>query len=102
MEVAKLNDELRRSIPFIPEPHRLILTDSLMDLSEETLEELFSAIRIFNTFNESNDPYKEHDMGLVEIDDQPYFWKFSYLDENFEFYRTNGARLLTIMRADEY
>ena len=56
----------------------------------------------FNDFNENNDPWEEHDFGKVVIDDEEYFWKFDYYDNEYKYFKEDGNRVLTIMRADEY
>lgn len=66
------------------------------------LEALIKAIKEFDDFNKSNDPYGEHDFGKVTIDGNSWFWKIDYYDDNYEFFKEDGNRVLTIMHVSEY
>ena len=70
-------------------------------------------VREFDAFCEANDPYKEHDLTVVELDGERYFYKIDYCDrEAF----SQGQEILSadpsdpektlrigvLLRADEY
>ncbi|MCH8957714.1 DUF3768 domain-containing protein, partial [candidate division KSB1 bacterium] len=56
----------------------------------------------YDNFDDGNDPYGEHDFGVIELTGQPkIYWKIDYYDANFE-YGGDVNRLLTILLADEY
>ncbi len=101
-EIARTNDQIRAGLPTVPPPHRLFLTASVADVAGSRLNELFEKIKQFKDFTPDNDPYGEHDAGFVELDDEDYYWKFDYLDQDLESYKPDGIRFLTIMRAGEY
>ncbi len=101
-DIAKLNDYLRQSIPALPQPHKLMLSESVASLPRSTMATLFHAIKTFQNFTEGSDPYSEHDFGSLFLEGEKYFWKFDYFDDDFEFFKENGNRVLTIMNAAEY
>jgi hypothetical protein len=69
---------------------------------------ILDAVAKFDTFDESNDPYGEHDFGALEIEGERLFWKIDYYDRNLSAHSPDPAdpsvttRVLTIMLADEY
>lgn len=100
--IAELNDLLRTSFfhgavvftqGFSCHPHR---------------EEFIAQVRQFSDFNEDNDPFGEHDFGVVHFDGQEVFWKIDYYDLAMEFGSPDPAnpevtrRCLTLMLAEEY
>ena len=66
------------------------------------------AVQSFANFDAENDPHGEHDFGSFELAGETYFFKVDYYSPDL----TSGsedpadpektARVLTIMRADEY
>jgi len=94
MEQRAINDRLRKLVPTLPLPHKLRLTSSVCDLPEKDQSRLFAAVRSYDDFSEGNDPWQEHDFGVISIAGATYYWKFDYGED--------GMRLLTIMAADEY
>lgn len=69
---------------------------------------LFEKIRDFTEFVDGDDPYKEHDFGKIEYNNNDYFFKFDYYDLNMQYRSENPEdenktkTVLTIMLADEY
>jgi hypothetical protein len=100
--IAKVNDQIRYCIPFVPHPHKLVLTEGVALLLSNELYELFGLIRTFESFKPENDCYQEHDFGCINMGDQNYFFKFDYFDENYTYFQENGNRVLTIMLSYEY
>lgn len=106
--IKTLNDNFRRNL-FQHQPHNhLMLTAYVSALSHNRLIELLTQVRDFEDFNESNDPYGEHDFGKITFRGESYFFKIDYYDENMEFHAEDPAnenkteRVLTIMHVDEY
>ena len=101
-DIARENDELRKT--FFGRNRRVVMTRSVL-LSPDR-GEIAKAVMGFDTFNEDNDPYGEHDFGSVEVNGTKYFWKIDYYDESFKMgvdpWEDDPHRVLTIMRADEY
>lgn len=72
----------------------------------EDLYGLLDAVRNFDSFDEHNDPYGEHDFGSLEWQEETIFWKIDYYNETLEGWcdpADEGCRrILTIMLASEY
>ncbi|MPZ29555.1 MAG: DUF3768 domain-containing protein [Rhodospirillales bacterium] len=103
-EIARLNDLFRQT--FIG--GKVMMTQGVASLSEETRAKVFDAVRTFTPFTEDNDPYNEHDFGLFEVEGTLFFFKLDYYDNTLEYGSENPAdptvttRVLTIMLASEY
>ncbi|MEN5278787.1 DUF3768 domain-containing protein [Brucella sp. TWI432] len=102
--IAELNDKLR--VTGIG--GRIVLTRGIIALEQAKIEEIMLAVRSFNVFDEVNDPYADHDFGLLEAAQLPVLWKIDYYDEALSMHSPDPAnpdvtvRVLTIMLADEY
>lgn len=102
--IARHNDLFRQTLIQSPR-HRVVLTRGLVD--DPNRETVITAVRTFSEFDEGNDPYGLHDFGALQIGDTRYFFKIDFYDLDFEFgadpmESDEVARVLTIMRADEY
>lgn len=104
---AKLNDEFRSQILTGQYGHnRVIFTSGVSPLPY--LKGIMQEVVDFNTFNENNDPYGEHDMGALNINNIKFFWKIDYYDIQEKFMSPDPSnpevtkRVLTIMKASEY
>lgn len=101
--IARKNDEIRWGLPGIKSPNRLLLTPGVAGMSTERLIQLFERISLFDGFAPDNDPYGEHDAGVVWVEGEEYYWKFDYAnEEDIDSYKEDGVRILTIMRLSEY
>jgi hypothetical protein len=102
--IAALNDTFRRSFA----GGKVVMTSGVAALSDVEREQVVTAVRTFETFEDGDDPYGEHDFGAVEIASEKFFWKIDYYDTDMSGGSENPAdparttRVLTIMRADEY
>lgn len=94
-EIAKINDQLRRSFSC-----KVYLTRSVAN--SKFRDQIVQSVQSFDQFNKGNDPYGEHDFGSFEINGVKYFWKFDYYDDNYEYFKLNGNRVLTIGQLNEY
>jgi hypothetical protein len=94
--IAQKNDAFRKT--FLG--GRVLLTRSVNGSND--LIKIVEAVRKFSNFTPDNDPYGEHDFGKVEVNDESYFFKIDYFDENYEFFKEDGKRVLTIMHCSEY
>jgi hypothetical protein len=98
IEIAKINDEFRRS------GFGIVVTPGVQVL--ENLHLLLDEIRRFNEFTKDNDPYGEHDFGAVHWYGEKVFWKISYYDQALEHgedpLSLKCRRVLTVMLASEY
>ncbi len=102
--IAELNDKLRETFT----GGRIVLTQGVSALEEDTKRRVFDAIRKFDNFSEDNDPHGEHDFGVVEADGEKVFWKIDYFDNNLEYHSLDETveeittRVMTVMQAEEY
>ena len=104
---ARLNDEFRSQILTGQYGHNLVLfTSSVKPLPY--LKGIMKEVIEFNTFNENNDPYGEHDMGAFTVNNIRFFWKINYYDLDGKVHSPDPTdpmvtkRALTIMKASEY
>ena len=110
--IAELNDLFRKNpTPIIGKPQvpgKLLTTQGISALSQEDQASILAKVRDFSDFTEENDPYGEHDFGLLEHQDQKIFWKIDYYAPDMNSGSEDPAdlgqtiRVLTVMLADEY
>lgn len=98
MMIAEKNDLMRKTFVRC----RVVMTPGVANLSPEYQSKVIEAVQKFDEFNQDNDPHQEHDFGKVVVNGTDYFFKFDYYDDKYEFFKEDGNRVLTIMRADEY
>jgi len=96
--IAVVNDRFRES------GFGVILTQGVQAI--RNLEGLLGKVRVFNDFNEGNDPYGEHDFGSLRWENDKVFWKIDYYDQNMEYgaepLNPECKRAMTVMLAEEY
>ena len=102
--IRVLNDNFRST--FVG--GRVVMTQGVNELPIDTKARLLLAVQRFNEFSPDNDPHGEHDFGSFEIDGERYFFKLDYYALDMDGGSEDPAdpektaRVLTIMRADEY
>ncbi len=102
--IRVLNDNFRST--FVG--GRVALTAGVDALRLDTKARVLLAVQSFSNFTKDNDPHGEHDFGSFSVEGETYFWKIDYYDLSMKFGSetpedpTTTARVLTIMRADEY
>jgi Protein of unknown function (DUF3768) len=102
--IRVLNDNFRST--FIG--GRVVMSAGVADLPMGTRAQVVIKVQSFADFNESNDPYGEHDFGSFEVAGETFFWKIDYYDSLCEFGSEDPAdpekttRVLTMMFAGEY
>lgn len=97
--IASLNDRFRGSCVDVNLTQGVIYT-----ISDHI--GLLKTVEGFSTFNEGNDPYGEHDFGVVTWEGKKIFWKIDYYDHELR----RGLdpldpmcrRVMTVMLAEEY
>jgi hypothetical protein len=96
--VAQLNDEFRRK------GFAVTVTTGVQALPD--LAGLLEAVREYDEFFDSNDPYGEHDFGTIIWSKKKVFWKIDYYDTKLEYWSDPALpscnRVLTVMLAEEY
>ena len=95
-----LNDIFRKSLGMTG-AGRVVMTSEVDQLPDDVKTKILLAVRDFADFEHGDDPYGEHDFGVIKLAGQKVYWKIDYYDANFEF-GGDVNRLLTIMLAEEY
>lgn len=102
--IAHLNDVLRTT--FLT--GKVVITAGIRALNEADQSAIREAVERFDTFDEDNDPYNEHDFGAVTVNGHHVFWKIDCYDPTLQWASDDPAdpsitrRVLTIMLADEW
>lgn len=102
--IAKQNDDFRLH----PSKGTFCLTSGIRALGKDCVREIIDIVRNFNSFNEDNDPYGEHDFGSFYYHNRQIFFKIDNYDREFLYLSpdvTNPKltnKVLTIMLAQEY
>ena len=100
--VREGNDRFRKSMGFVGNG-KIVATQG----AQRYLGLVMPYVAAYTDFTPENDPYGEHDFGVVECMGQSFYWKIDYYDENYEY----GAdpleeetvnRVLTVMHSSEY
>ena len=103
-KIAALNDRARQRLDHC----RWILTQGVLSCDPLTVAELLIAVEDFDAFTAHNDPYAEHDFGVITIEGTTFFGKFDYYDLDLQMHSPDPTdtnvttRVLTIMLAEEY
>ena len=102
--IRELNDAFRNSFA----GGKVVLTQSVSELSDPDKAAVLAKVRSFDGFNADNDPHREHDFVSIEHAGVSYFAKIDYYDSEMTMGSedpadpTKTARVLTVMRTDEY
>lgn len=102
--IRDLNDAFRRSLT----GGRILLTSGVSELDPADQAAMLAQVTGFEAFTRDNDPHGEHDFGSLEHAGVRYFWKIDYYDRACAAGSSDPAdpavtaRVLTVMRADEY
>lgn len=102
--IRALNDELRTQ----GKGGDVVVTRGLAALGLGTVATVFAAVQAFADFEPDNDPYGEHDFGLLQVANLRVMFKIDYHDQQLQGHSPDPSdprvtrRVLTIMLADEY
>jgi len=102
--IRDLNDRLRRT----GQGGQIMTTPGGRSLDEKARASRIHQVRTFSEGVADNDPYGEHDFGSVDVAGERFFWKIDYYDPTLSLGSEDPsdpektARVLTLMRADEY
>lgn len=100
--IRELNDAARRTLTGC----RVLMSPGIMALGDTGA--IIRKVQLFDAFTQDNDPYGEHDFGVVTHNGATLFWKFDYYDLDLTMCSADAsdpsvtARVLTIMLAEEY
>jgi hypothetical protein len=84
------------------------LTAGIHALPDAVQRDILNGVQAFDAFGIDNDPYDEHDFGIVTIGEIRAFFKIDYYDRSRTRHSTDPSdpalthRVLTIMLASEY
>lgn len=107
--IRQLNDAFRKGER--PELGDIVITPGIRALVSPWpmgIAVVYEKVRMFEAFDNANDPHHEHDFGAFEHCDTKLFFKLDYYDKKMECGSENPAdekvttRVLTIMLAHEY
>ena len=102
--VRKLNDALRRNL----QTGIITATPGIRAMGSAAIASILRQIVEFDDFTPDNDPYGEHDMGVLREGGAKIFWKIDYYDHALFGASPDPAdaaqtkRVMTIMLAEEY
>jgi hypothetical protein len=102
--IRVLNDNFRST--FVG--GQVVMTQGVNALPIDTKARVILAVQSFSNFTKDNDPHGEHDFGNFKVEGEAYFFKVDYYALDMESGSEEPAdpnvtaRVLTIMRADEY
>lgn len=107
--VAALNDQFRKT----GLGGKIVLTQGVRGLPQNVIAYILYKVQHFNEltneFTQDNDPYGEHDFGVIKIADVgTFYWKIDYYDLDLRYGSedpsdpTKTTRVLTIMFNHEY
>ena len=114
-KIRNLNDRFRKGLPSPSDvPGRVVITQGIQSLTDDVakpgkhLPAMFETIRSFEAFDETNDPYEEHDFGAFNFLGERVFWKIDYYAPDMLHGAEdptdleNTVRVLTVMLSHEY
>ncbi|UZK70461.1 DUF3768 domain-containing protein [Sphingomonas sp. S1-29] len=103
-KVQRLNDAFRRN----PQTGIITTTPGVRALGSAVIASILRQIVEFDDFTPDNDPYGEHDMGVLREGGAKVFWKIDYYNMALDAASPDPsdaaqtARVMTIMLAEEY
>jgi hypothetical protein len=87
---------------------QVMMTTGVKGRGDAFVKACIAAVRAFDTFNEENDPYGEHDFGVLEVDGRKVYWKIDAYDHEGQYGSEDAAdptltlRVLTFCLPEEY
>ena len=102
--IRLLNDNFRSTLI----GGQIVMTSEVAELPLDVKAHVLLNVQRFTDFNADNDPHGEHDCGSFEFGGVSYLFKIDYYSPELDGGSEDPAdpektaRVLTIMRADEY
>ena len=109
--ISRLNDLFRASIVKPNSEQKLgqvFCTANIMSLPKEEVNTIVERVSTYSDFDESNDPYGEHDFGSFSFRSDKVYWKIDYKNPNLEYQPEytpdpkDPNRILTILFSYEW
>jgi hypothetical protein len=69
--ICALNDAFRTTF----RGGRVCMSSGVASLPDATRAQILKKVSAFAEFTEDNDPYGQHDFGVVDVDEHRVFWK---------------------------
>jgi Protein of unknown function (DUF3768) len=104
--IRELNDRLRKD-PYSGHG-RVMVTASVNARGPLFAVKMLAAVAAFDAFAHGNDPYREHDFGVVDVDGTRVYFKIDYYDLELHFGSEDPSdpakttRVMTLMLPDDY
>lgn len=104
LRLADLNDHFRRT----GHGGERYLTQGVYAQGSIFVAKAIAMVGAFDTFTADNDPYGQHDFGVVRIDGETVYWKIDCYDQDQDGGSPDPSdpsrtcRVLTIMLAEDY
>lgn len=101
--IRQLNDAVRHTFTGA----RFLVSAGVAALGDDALGEILAIIHTYDQFTPANDPFGEHDFGLISWNGHQLAWKIDYYDLDLVMHSPDPAdptvttRVLTIMLAGE-
>lgn len=102
--IRDLNDRFRQTL----QGGTVLVTAGIMALGDEAQARILAAVQTFDAFDDSNDPWQEHDFGALDCEGERVFFKIDTYDLARAMHSEDPAdpgkteRVMTIMLAGEY
>ena len=107
--IAEQNDRFRKRLGLCPGiSGRIMHTQGVAHLGRAVIEQLLAALVAFEDFSEDNDPFGQHDFGIIILDGVSVYWKIDLYDASYEFGSETPEdpevtrRVLTLLLPSEY
>lgn len=115
IRIAEQNDQFRKRAGLPPAdgedviPGVALMTAGIRALPLPVQLAILARVREFDTFTPDNDPYGEHDFGIIQVPGEgSVYWKIDYYDPTLTYGSEDPSdlsvthRVLTILLAEEY
>ncbi len=102
--VRELNDQFRSC--FVG--GTVVMTRGVAALGTPRVDRITTLVQNYDSFDTDNDPYGEHDFGVIDLDQTRIYWKIDYYDVSLLAASPNPAdpiltkRVLAMMLAEEW
>lgn len=109
-KIARQNDEFRAGLTSFtnPTPGVVVTTPGVQGRGKAFMITAIDAIRAFDDFTPSSDPYGERESGVIEVQGQRVFFKIDLYDRALQggspdpLDLTQTTRVMTVMLPEEY
>jgi hypothetical protein len=102
--IRQLNDHFRASMC----GGKILITQGIAELDPVSQRTVLEKVRLLEEFDKANDPYGEHDFGVVQHDGEKVYFKIDYYNKELNGGSEDAAnpdittRVMTVMFAHEY